>query len=149
MILFKMQLISVWYGLSDVQTEDLTMDCISFCRFCGLELMDSVPDHSTLSRFRSELTRKKLYQPIMLMVNKQLAEKGLMVKGTAIIDASLTSSPFSPKGKLDHQMAEDRKEDTRSDTEVMEEEKYHQKKEEESPHADHEARWFKNRCVTW
>ncbi|MCY4561056.1 MAG: transposase, partial [Flavobacteriaceae bacterium] len=44
MILFKIQLISVWYGLSDVQTEDLTMDCISFCRFCGLELMDSVPD---------------------------------------------------------------------------------------------------------
>ena len=85
----------------------------------------------------------------MLMVNKQLAEKGLMVKGTAIIDASLTSSPFSPKGKLDHQMAEDRKEDARSDTEVMEEEKYHRKKEEESPHTDHEARWFKNRCVTW
>ncbi len=138
MILFKMQLISVWYGLSDVQTENLTMDCISFCQFCGLELMDSVPDHSTLSRFRSELTRKKLYQPIMLIV-----------KGTAIIDASLTLSPFSPKGKLDHQMAEDRKEDTRSDTEVMEEEKYHQKKEEESPHADHETRWFKNRCVTW
>ena len=144
-----MQLISVWYGLSDVKTEDLTMDSISFCRFCGLELMDSVPDHSTLSRFRSELTRKKLYQPIMLMVNKQLAEKGLMVKGTAIVDASLTLSPFSPKGKLDHQMAEDRKEDTRSDTEVMEEEKYHQKKEEESPHADHEARWLKNRCVNW
>jgi len=46
-------------------------------------------------------------------------------------------------------MAEDRKEDTRSDTELMEEEKYHQKKEKESPHADHEARWFKNRCVTW
>ncbi|MCY4560936.1 MAG: hypothetical protein OXC03_01190, partial [Flavobacteriaceae bacterium] len=62
---------------------------------------------------------------------------------------SLTSSPFSPKGKLDHQMAEDRKEDARSDTEVMEEEKYHRKKEEESPHTDHEARWFKNRCVTW
>ena len=71
MILFKMQLISVWYGLSDVKTEDLTMDSISFCRFCGLELMDSVPDHSTLFRFRSELTRKKLYQPIMLMINKQ------------------------------------------------------------------------------
>jgi len=125
------------------------MDCISFCRFCGLELMDSVPDHSTLSRFRSELTRKKLYQPIMLMVNKQLAEKGLMVKGTAIVDASLTLSPFSPKGKLDHQMAEDRKEDTRSDTEVMEEEKYHQKKEEESPNADHEARWLKKRKKTY
>ena len=71
-----------------------------------------------------------------------------MVKGTAIVDASFTSSPFSPKGKLDHQMAEDKKEETRLDTEVMEEEKYHQKKEE-SPHADHEARWFKNRYVTW
>ena len=69
----------------------------------------------------------------------------LMVKGTAIVDVSLTSSPFSPKGKLDHQMAENRKEDTRLDTEVIEEEKYHQKKEEESPNAEHEARWFKNR----
>ena len=61
MILFKMQLISVWYGLSDVKTEDLTMGCISFCRLCGLELMNIVPDHSILSRFRSEWTRKKLY----------------------------------------------------------------------------------------
>ena len=148
-ILFKMQLISVWYGLSDVKIEDLTMDCISFCRFCGLELMDIVPDHSTLSRFRSEWTRKKLYQPIMLMVNKQLTEKGLMVKGTAIIDASLTSSLFSPKGKLDHQMAEDRKEDTRSDTEVMEEEEYHQNKEEQSPNVDHEARCLKKRKKTY
>ena len=49
MILFKMQLISVWYVLSDVRAENLTMDSISFCRFCGLEFMDRVPDRCTLS----------------------------------------------------------------------------------------------------
>ena len=56
LLLFKMLLIEIWNGLSDVQTEDLLNDSISAMRFCGLDLEDTVPDHSTLSRFRTALT---------------------------------------------------------------------------------------------
>ena len=53
-----MKLISTWYGISDVQTEEVVNDSLSAFLFCGLAIEDSVPDHSTLSRFRGGLTSK-------------------------------------------------------------------------------------------
>src|SRR5262245_32256696 len=53
--LFKAMLLQQWYGLSDPRTEEAMNDSISFRRFVGLSLSDSVPDHSTLSRFRAQL----------------------------------------------------------------------------------------------
>jgi len=95
-----MQLVSIWYGLSDVQTEEMVNDSLSTMRFCSLALEDSVPDHSTLSRFRTELTQKKSYDRILRKINTQLSQHMLIVNnGKAKIDASLTSSPFFPKGK--------------------------------------------------
>ena len=55
----SLQLISVWYRISDVQTEAMVNDSLSAIRFCGLDIEDSVPDHNTFSRFRTELTEKK------------------------------------------------------------------------------------------
>ena len=43
LILFKMQLVSVWYNLSDVQTEDAVNDMLSVMKFCDLSLEDPVP----------------------------------------------------------------------------------------------------------
>ena len=39
-----MELVSVWYNLSDVQTEEMVNDSLSSMRFCGLKLEDTVPD---------------------------------------------------------------------------------------------------------
>ena len=64
-----MQLISTWYGISDVQTEEMVNDSLSASSFCGLSVEDSVPDHSTLSRFRGELTSKKAYDRILKKLN--------------------------------------------------------------------------------
>ena len=110
MILLKMQLISVWFHLSDVETEELIKDNIGFTAFCGLEMEDAVPDHRTLSRFRSELKAKNLYQKIMDEVNRQLTAKKVIIKGRAVVDASITTSPFTPKSQP-RKMAQDRKED--------------------------------------
>jgi transposase, IS5 family len=44
-----------WYDLSDMGVEDMVNDTSSANSFCGLRVEDTVPDHSTLSRFRSEL----------------------------------------------------------------------------------------------
>jgi len=58
LILFKMSLLQTWYGLSDYEVEDRVNDSISFSRFVGISLDDVVPDHSVLSRFRTEMTQK-------------------------------------------------------------------------------------------
>src|SRR5690554_1530576 len=42
LILFKMGLLQTWYGLSDYEVEDRVNDSISFSRFVGISLDDSV-----------------------------------------------------------------------------------------------------------
>jgi IS5 family transposase len=44
--------------LSDYEVEEKVNDSLSFMKFVGLTLEDDVPDHSVLSRFRTELTQK-------------------------------------------------------------------------------------------
>jgi IS5 family transposase len=61
-----------------------------------------VPDHATLSRFRSELARRGLAAPLLAELNRQLDAKGLVVKTGTQIDASLVAAdrqrPLSAEG---------------------------------------------------
>jgi len=143
LLLFKMQLVSQWYDLSDVQTEIMVNDSLSVMNFCGLSVEDHVPDHSTLSRFRSELTQKKAYDRILKKLNAQLINHKLIVNQGLKVDASLTSSPFSPKGKPLYELAEDRNEGNRSEEDREKEAHYHKLKKVEQPGSDNQARWLK------
>ncbi|WP_157609231.1 transposase [Psychroflexus torquis] len=46
--------------MSDYEVEDRLNDSISFDYFCGMNIDEVAPDHSTLSRFRTALTKLKL-----------------------------------------------------------------------------------------
>jgi transposase, IS5 family len=89
LVLMKCLLLQQWYRLSDPGLEEALSDRLSFRRFVGLALADPVPDHSTLSRFRSELVRRGLSEPLLAELNRQLDARGLMVKAGTLIDASL------------------------------------------------------------
>ena len=52
--------------------------------------------------------------------------------GQVKIDASITSSPFSPKGKTTYELAEDRKEEERNVEEIEKERKISCDKEEKT-----------------
>ncbi len=92
LLLFKMQLMSIWYDLSDIQTESMVNDSLSAIKFCGLTIEDNVPGPSTLSRFRRELIRKKAYEKLLDQVNNQLSEHNVEIKkGKAKLDAKLTA----------------------------------------------------------
>jgi transposase, IS5 family len=89
LVLLRCLLLQQWYRLSDPGLEEALSDRLSFRRFAGLALADPVPDHSTLSRFRSELVRRGLSEPLLAELNRQLDARGLMVKAGTLIDASL------------------------------------------------------------
>jgi IS5 family transposase len=90
MLLFKMYLISEWYGLSDTQTENMVYDSISALKFCGLTMEDAVPGHSTLSRFKKELNESGALKQLLSAVKEQLKQQGVRIrKGKARVDASL------------------------------------------------------------
>ena len=99
--MLKVVLLQQWYGLGDPAMEEALGDRLSFRRFAGLALDQAVPDHSTLCRFRGELTRKGLAEPIFEEVNRQLERRGLMVKAGTLVDATLVAAAAAepPKQK--------------------------------------------------
>ena len=56
----KIIVLQQWYDTSDVGMEEALRDRLSFRRFAELTLMDAVPDHSTISRFRKKITERGL-----------------------------------------------------------------------------------------
>ncbi len=92
LLLFKMHLISIWYDISDVQTEAMVNDSLSAMKFCNLKIEDDIPGHSTLSRFKKELTDQKAYKKIIEKIDIQLSKHQVkIVKGQAKIDARLVN----------------------------------------------------------
>ncbi len=109
LLLFKMCLLQTWYGLSDYEVEDRINDSISFSYFCGLTIDSVAPDHSTLSRFRSTMTKAEAYASLFKEINRQLEAHQIIIKTGAIVDASVVDTPLKPKGKTTHKVTEDRK----------------------------------------
>jgi transposase, IS5 family len=97
--LLRCLLLGVWHGLSDPALEAQIRDRLSFRRFAGFSLSDRTPDHSTLWRFRQELTREGLIDVLFAAVNSQLEVKGLIVKQGTLVDASFMASPARPPAK--------------------------------------------------
>jgi IS5 family transposase len=95
--MFKILLLQQWYGLSDQDTEFTMLDRISFIRFAGLSLEESVPDHTTICRFRNALVAKGLLEPLLNEVNRQLEKQGKLVKRGIAVDASIISSAARPR----------------------------------------------------
>ena len=57
LMMFKILLLQTWYGLSDYEVEERINDSILFSEFLLLDMGLPYPDHSTISSFRTELTR--------------------------------------------------------------------------------------------
>ena len=53
LVLFKIELLRTWYGLSDGEVEDQVNDRLSFSRFAGLGMEDIVPDSTTRRTFKN------------------------------------------------------------------------------------------------
>ena len=96
LVLFKALLLQQWYTLSDPGLEEALGDRLSFKRFCGLALDESVPDHSTISRFRKQLAQHKLSDVLFEELAAQLDTQGLIVRTGTLIDASLIAAQAHP-----------------------------------------------------
>jgi len=111
LLLFKMCLLQTWYGLSDYEVEDSVNDRISFSYFCGLNIDQVAPDHSTVSRFRTAMTDAGAYENLFKEINTQLESHQIIVKKGLIVDASVIDTPLRPKGKTTHKVTQDRSEE--------------------------------------
>ena len=138
LMLFKIELLRTWYGLSDGEVEEQVNDRLSFSRFVGLGLEDSAPDSTTVCRFRNILVAADLYDRVLDEINRQLEQQGIIVKRGAIVDASITDSPRRPRGRKEYAVVEDREEEAggpESEGAML--------MERRKPNVDGEARWVK------
>jgi len=143
LLLFKMSLLQTWYGLSDYEVEDRINDSISFSKFCGLTLEQTSPDHSTLSRFRSAMTKANAYEKLLKEFNRQLVKHKIIVKTGAIVDASVIDTPLKPKGKSSYVVAEDRNEEERPAEDLEKEKTEKSVLKILKPSVDTDASWIK------
>lgn len=87
-----------WFNLSDPQAEDALYDIEPMRRFAGIELgEDTVPDETTILRFRHLLENHQLTEAIFAEVRALLEERKLLLKSGTIVDATIISAPSSTK----------------------------------------------------
>ena len=128
---------------SDYEVEERINDSILFSEFLGLDMGVAAPDHSTISRFRLELTRLGVMDKLLKELNKQFKKQGIShIDHGAIIDASIVDSPHAPDGSILIKVADDR-EDLRTTEEQAQEEAYQYELKSRKPGVDTEARWVR------
>src|SRR5271166_6552638 len=96
--MFKTLVLQASYNLSDERTEYLIRDRLSFMRFLGLGLADTVPDANTIWTFREALTRARIagrpaIEVLFERFDAALAAAGYLAMSGQIIDASIVAAP--------------------------------------------------------
>ena len=91
--MFRMLVLQALNNLSDEQVEYQVRDRLSFSRFLGLAIEDSIPDATTLWLFREKLAKAGLIEQLFDRFDQHLAAKGYMARGGQIIDASIVLVP--------------------------------------------------------
>ena len=94
--MFKAVLLGQWHSLSDPELEHSLITRIDFNLFCRFDEL-SIPDYSTLCRYRNWLAQDDTLSELLELINRQLTEKGLKVEkaSAAVIDATIIQTAGS------------------------------------------------------
>jgi IS5 family transposase len=106
LMMFKALLLQRWYALSDPALEEALKDRLSFRRFVGLPLTETIPDHSSLWRFR-EAMGPELCERVFAEIGRQIERSGFVLKQGTLIDASLIPSAVNVPKKPDKPLPPD------------------------------------------
>lgn len=111
--MLRMFLLQAWFTLSDVGVEEALLDSRALANFARIDLeSETAPDATTLLKFRHLLEKHNLCQSIFEFVTQKLQERGLIMQGGTIADASLIDAPSSTKnrkGERDPEMSQTKK----------------------------------------
>ncbi|HEZ4493229.1 TPA: transposase, partial [Neisseria meningitidis] len=94
--MFKAVLLGQWHSLSDPELEHSLITRIDFNLFCRFDEL-SIPDYSTLCRYRNRLAQDNTLSELLKLINCQLTEKGLKIEkaSAAVIDATIIQTAGS------------------------------------------------------
>ena len=85
--MLRMYCLQQWYGLADEALEDALYDSQALRDFVGIDLSrESVPDATTLLKFRRLLLANDLTKALFDEINAHLAGQGLLMRAGTIVD---------------------------------------------------------------
>jgi transposase, IS5 family len=98
--MLRLYFVQQWYGLADEMLEDTVYDSQALRSFVGIDLgKESVPDATTVLKFRRLLEANALTAVILETVNNHLREQGLLLNKGTVVDATLLAAPASTKNR--------------------------------------------------
>ena len=98
--MLRLYLLQSWYNLSDEAMEDAVYDSQALRRFSRIDLShESVPDATTLLKFRHLLEKYQLGKQFFEVLRKQLKAQGILLKEGTIVDATILEAPTSTKNE--------------------------------------------------
>ena len=98
--MLRMYCLQQWYGLADEALEDALYDSQALRDFVGIDLSrESVPDATTLLKFRRLLQDNDLTRALFDEINAHLAQQGLLMRAGTIVDATIIAAPSSTKNE--------------------------------------------------
>jgi len=106
-VMFKVLILQRLYGISDAQAEYQIKDRLSFMRFLGINLCDTVPDEKTIWLYRERLVQAKIIDTMFYRFTKQLEDKGLITREGSIVDASFIDVPKQRNSREENQSIKD------------------------------------------
>jgi IS5 family transposase len=95
----KMLFLQHLYNLSDPELEDQVNDRLSFQHFAGIDYTTTVPDFTTIWRFKEALIQERLMNKLFDLILSFIESKGLLLKKGTCVDASIIQSTTRPLSK--------------------------------------------------
>jgi len=98
--MLRMYCLQQWYSLADEALEDALYDSQALRDFVGIDLSrESVPDATTLLKFRRLLQDNDLTRALFDEINAHLTYQGLLMRAGTIVDATIIAAPSSTKNE--------------------------------------------------
>jgi len=92
-MMLKILVLQKLYNMADDKTEYLIKDRLSFQRFLGLQLCDTVPDAKTIWHFREELKTARVLDTVFNRFVEKLENQGIITRSGSIVDATFVDAP--------------------------------------------------------
>ncbi|MBJ1798041.1 transposase, partial [Neisseria meningitidis] len=111
--MFKAVLLGQWHSLSDPELEHSLITRIDFNLFCRFDEL-SIPDYSTLCRYRNRLAQDNTLSELLELINRQLTEKGLKIeKASAAVVKQRQAIEVDEEGQISGQTTPSKDKDAR------------------------------------
>lgn len=137
-LMFKILVLQQMNDLADDKMEFMIKDRLSFQRFLGLGLQDTIPDSKTIWFFREQVTKAKAFGKLFQRYFKKLEQSGLIARKGIIVDATISEVPKQRNSREENQMLKN--------GEIPEDWKKNQPKLSQK---DTDARWYKKHGKTF